>query len=214
MKKKLLIVLTLFMAAIAPIFAQSEEETDLESYVFVDKNGNEVPNGSVVYCNQAEEDVTGMVTVPSGLYVKNANGTSLQPIRICYNIEQMTNGTMQICFPTNCLSISRTGLGYTTSGTMAEGSEKDIQTEWLPSAYGTCKVSVQVQLMDGTDIALYGPKVYLDFSYADPTAINSVNAGQTQERHYNLAGQAIQIRQKGLHLVRSANGKVHKVMIR
>lgn len=214
MKKKLLIILTLFMATLSPAFAQSEDETDLESYVFVDKDGNEISNGSVINCNKANEDVTGLVSVSSGIYVKNAEGSELQPIRICYDIEQMSNGAMQICFPLNCTSTTKAGVGYTTSGSMPAGSIKDIQTEWLPDAYGTCKTSVQIQIMDGTDIALYGPKIYLQFSYADPTAINMLQVAQSHEQHYNMAGQPVSATQKGLHLIRKANGQVRKVVVK
>lgn len=214
MKKNILIILTLFMATHSPAFAQSEDETDLESYVFVDKDGHEISNGSVVSCSNANEDITGTVSVPSGIYVKNAKGTQLQPIRICYDIEQMSNGAMQICFPLNCTSTTKTGVGYTTSGSMPAGAVKDIQTEWLPETYGTCKTTVQIQIMDGSDIALYGPKISLQFSYADPTAINALHVSPSQEQHYNLAGYSIPATQKGLHLIRKANGQVCKIIVR
>ena len=62
---------TLLAAAIMAVCGMNAmAQTDLETFQFVDKNGNVVADGSVVTVNTPEKK-DGVIQISSGLYVKN-----------------------------------------------------------------------------------------------------------------------------------------------
>lgn len=198
-------------------FAQNAKEV----LQFVDKDGNVVPDGSVVNITEVTivpiTDNDGNVLweeymFPTGLYVKNSYDEDVT-VRVDYNITSLPNGAFQICFPMSCVSKTTTGSNSTNSGTMKSGETKDLQAEWMceENGYGTCSVELQLVLTKG--LGSKGPKITVNMIYSDPASVNNLNGEQaTEVARYNAAGQRIDADQRGLHIVKLSNGKTMKVM--
>ena len=91
----------LFFALSLLAWPAMAQEVD-ESYVFMDEDGNIIENGATVVRNVVETDVDGNEVIFSGVSVLNLSGTSSDFIKMHYTIEQIDNGTYQICFPSTC----------------------------------------------------------------------------------------------------------------
>jgi hypothetical protein len=206
MKKIFTLVFMALMTSFA--FAQNAKEV----LQFVDKDGNVVPDGSVVNITEGEEDFWGDLMFPTGLYVTNSYDEDLD-LRVDYNVTSLPNGSFQICFPMSCMYANATGSYKTNSGSMKAGEKRDLQAEWIPTkeAYGTCSVELQLVLTKG--LGSKGPKITVNMIYSDPASVNNLNGkGATEVARYNAAGQRIDADQRGLHIVKLSNGKTMKVM--
>ena len=153
--KKLFSSLILFFCAMAPSMAQTGE-----SFQFIDAQDNTVPDGSTI-------------TV-----VKNV-GLTAEYVRVVYDITTLDNGSLQVCFPVTCNSQEAKGTYETTPGSMAPGAVYDLQSEWFPTAFGTCVVTYRLEVMKQVGLFPYqsyekvadGPSVTVVFNYADPARI-------------------------------------------
>ena len=147
--------------------AQAQEEID-ESYLFVNKNGEVIPNGATVICNEVELFDGETEIINSGVSVKNMVG-SMDYIKMLYEIERIDNGSYQICFPTSCNYQDEEGLYETANGQLM-GEIQDIMSEWLPVADGECIVTLALELLTKQGgfpptyvHKAYGPSITLRF---------------------------------------------------
>lgn len=214
MKKLLSTLLAAFCAL--PLVAQNS------TIVFTDENGSEIADGTMITVNKPVTDDFGEMMIPSGIYVKNLSAENAG-VRINYTVKTLDNGTMQICFPMSCVSNNATGTFKTESGLMAASEKRDLQTEWLPQAYGSCTVTYQIEMMKQTSV--FPPKyesqgtgsaITVNYVYADPTAINVItdNSHDATSAYYDAAGARRAQPRHGLNIVRKTNGKVVKQWIR
>ena len=121
-----------------------------DAYIFVDKEGNAIMSGSTIICNEAVNGENGDIIVPSGLSVKNASAPSNYQVAVEVKISRIDNGAVQLCFPTNRYSYSTVGThGGINKTSLAQGTSKDIQTEWLPTAFGECVVEYTAKTFQG-----------------------------------------------------------------
>lgn len=203
-----------------PAFAQDDEDLD-DTFEFVDAAGNVVANGSELTCNTMND----LGQISTGLKVRNTNNT-IEAVQVALSISKIANGQISVCFPKNCQYFSTTGDANAQAGTMTAEQLLDFQTEWVPTkgSYGETDATFQLIHKDTTtspwggttasdDILGYGPKITVHFVYADPTAINTVDADKQQSvaARYNLMGQRVNS-SKGLQIVKFADGKTMKVM--
>jgi len=167
--------------------------------VFVNEQGEEIANGSVIDVKEAEIDDFGTIQLPSGLYVKNTTSSSVYT-SMAYTISQIDNGTFQICFPSYCITKDVAGVFETTQGTLAGNKTVSAQCEWFPSqegAYGTVVAKLQIILYKYNAVTKqyskngYGPTVTVNFNYTDADDVKSINAEDSNDVAYNLAGQAV-----------------------
>lgn len=206
-------------------------QTDLETFQFVDKNGNAIADGSTLTISETEDKGQGL-QVSTGLFVKNTTNQQ-QATGVEFNVSNIDNGSFSCCFPMNCQSVGAVG-NYENAADLFEANEsRDFSSEWLPKSYGTCKVSVQLKLYNVTekemeingnkftypvpgDFKAYGPKVTLNLVYADPAGINGVqdNAGAKVVSRYNAAGMQINSAVKGLNIEKLSNGKTIKRIVK
>jgi len=186
MMKKLYMLMAVLLAFAMPVLADDDVDG---RFIFVDKEGNEVTNGSTVTVTTGETQNDGTYMMPSGLYVKNVSGGTSTYVRVKYTITQIDNGAFQICFPVNCNTQSATGTYETGSGSMSENETRDIQSEWFAEGEGSCKVTLQLETMTKTsgfppkyNHDAYGATITLNFVY-DP------NAPQTKKGDVNGDGE-------------------------
>lgn len=207
-------------------------QTDLETFRFVDKNGNVVADGSTITLTETET-VNGKLQISTGLFVENTTSET-QAAGLKFSIDRLDNGAPSCCFPAQCLSgTDHVGSYEAVPGPVEANSKTDFLTEWFPESYGTCTMTFNllVNKIGSTTIVIggssfeqptydefkaYGPKITVNFVYADPTAINGVadNAGAKVVARYNAAGVQVNSAVKGLNIEKLSNGKTIKRIVK
>lgn len=219
-------------AVIAMLGISASAQTDFETFQFVDKNGNTVPDGTTLTINEAEVK-NGMLQISTGLFVKNMTNET-QAIALDYDIQSIPNGSYSICYPGQCQN-------YTSQGIITKGpalvdttdpdytNPADLQAEWFPTAYGTSTLTIQIKVHEVTteeifgmtipsagDFKAYGPKITLNLVYADPAGINGVadNANTEIVSRYNTIGMRVNSAVKGMNIEKLSNGKTIKRIVK
>lgn len=186
--KKIFTLLAVLMIGTATTFAQK----------FVDANGDEIADGTALTMNQAEDDGFGGIEVPlKGLYISGASSATLTA-----TIEEMPEGSsFACCVGSNCRNLSKAG-SLSITGISSLGKTEINNTEWLPAAYGSCKVTFNIK--NGSTLGS-GKTVYVNFVYADPASISGVTVNEANYgKAYNVAGQRVNSDAKGIVI---RNGK-------
>lgn len=183
---------------------------------FVDKNGKEVPDGSVLTITATEDDGWGGIMMKTGLYIKSSQSGTVYG-NMVYNIQQMDNGAFQVCFPENCTQSDELGVHETPVGAV---TTEDIQAEWLPETYGTATVTLQPKtyrhnnVTGNTTFVADGPKITLNFIYSDPAAIaGTATDVQQPVGYYTIDGRQQAQPQQGITIVKTADGTTRKVFM-
>ena len=183
---------------------------DSSTFQFVDKDGNTVANGTSLTVSELTEDEIMGNFITTGLSVKNTSGSNAS-VRISYQIETLDNGLFQICFPSSCIPKTTTGSFETTKGEMAAGEVRDLQCEWFPIAYGTCKATLAIEVLSalGTKIA-DGPAIQVTFAYADPSHVGAFSTEATVSECYTLQGLPATSSHQGVTITRLSDGRIIK----
>ena len=183
---------------------------DSSTFQFVDKGGNTVANGTSLTVSELTEDEIMGNFISTGLSVKNTSDSKAS-VRISYQIETLDNGMFQICFPSSCITKNTTGSFVTTKGEMTAGEVRDLQCEWSPEAYGTCKVTLAIDVLNaiGTKIA-DGPAIQVTFVYADPSHVSAFSTEATVSERYTLQGQPATNSHQGFTITRLSDGRIVK----
>ncbi len=173
---------------------------------FVDKDGGIIADGSTLERTAFVEDDFGEVQMSALLWVKNVSNEPVQ-IGATYTIHTISSGAFQTCFPANCMRKTAAGTFTTGNAMLPAGLLKDMQTEWFPTAEGTCTVTYQLQTYSQNSSGKWmaadeGPRVTLNFNYNASADVKQV---ETQKEilsvdSYNIQGQrALKISQ-GLYI--------------
>ena len=191
---------------------------------FVDKEGNVVPNGTTLTIEAVvKDDGFGEVLVEanSGLSVKNTS-TNIVGTSVIWDVQQLDNGSMQVCFPANCVSHDAVGIYQTDKGALEGGQVLELNSEWYAESINTYGQAKVVYTLLGYDYnALNGSYtnmrdeslVTIIYTYTAPSAIENVTTGQKTEKEvYTLDGRHSNRMQKGINLVRMGDGSVRKVI--
>lgn len=218
--KKFFTLITALFALSATGWAQEEEEELDETFVFTDLEGNIVPDGSVITVCTLDE--WGEMKVP--LLVKNVSGEKAAGT-LYETIDDKPNGSWKTCAFGNCMILSESG--YSPKSVQAPDAVVDILTEWIPEEgqYASWSATLQIQCFNittnrfggeavGQIVIGQGPKVTVNFVYADPASISNVKRDDDTQQVYSIIGRRIDTLQKGLNIVRLANGKAVKRIIR
>lgn len=222
--KKLFTLCAAMLMGSAMAFGQVDQ-----TFQFVDKDGNVVADGTTWTVSEKVEDLFYGLMIPSELSVKNTSGEAAN-VAVDFQVTQISGGAFQICFPTNCQTRTDvTEVEETGALEMAAGEVKDMATEWVVKPFssdveatGTCTATVQLKVMElieGSfryEVKAYGPKITVVFSNNGTTGIGSVEAvgGKKVEAYYSLSGRRLSVPQKGLNIVKFADGTARKVVVR
>lgn len=222
--KKLFTLCAAMLMGSAMAFGQVDQ-----TFQFVDKDGNVVADGTTWTVSEKVEDLFYGLMIPSELSVKNTSGEDAN-VAVDFQVTQISGGAFQICFPTNCQTRTDvTEVEETGALEMAAGEVKDMATEWVVKPFssdveatGTCTATVQLKVMEQIEgsfryeVKAYGPKITLVFSNNGTTGIGSVEAvgGKKVEAYYSLSGRRLSVPQKGLNIVKFADGTARKVVVR
>lgn len=226
--KKLFTLCAAMLMGSAMAFGQVDQ-----TFQFVDKDGNVVADGTTWTVSEKVEDLFYGLMIPSELSVKNTSGEDVL-CSIDYQVTQLSGGTFQICFPGTCSSAGEVmdkPLNKDMSAeSVAPGAVVDLESEWVVrpfgsdvEATGTCTATLQLKVMNPIEegafvptVKAYGPKITVVFSNNGTTGIGSVEAvgGKKVEAYYSLSGRRLSVPQKGLNIVKFADGTARKVVVR
>lgn len=164
MKKIFTVLLSLFIVSMT-LWAQDVDR----SFVFVDENGTEVVDGATIVRNLVQNFDDETEFINAGLSVQKTSAASSDYIRLNYTIEQIDNGSYQLCFPTTCNMQTVAGNYETGIGQLMDNVQ-NIQCEWFPTANGTCVVTLSIEILTRQSgfpptysHKAYGPSITVQF---------------------------------------------------
>lgn len=235
MRKLFTLCLALLAISSMPAMAQdSDEEEELDNtFQFVKRtiNGTDttwtvINDGETYNATDVEVDeFTGGAMVMSGLYVRNTSEDD-SPARVHLTINSLPSGAIQFCMLGNCAQYRNVDVDNAKAGVIISGKNDDMQLEWLPdeNSYGTATVTLQANPAVATSISIFnttytdngrGPKITVNFVNPDPAGISNVNAKAASSEVaaiYNVRGEQLSSMQKGINIVRYADGTTRKIL--
>ncbi len=215
--------ITLLFATAMAFTAITANADDIdETLQFAYSDGAVISNGSEITVNAAiEDEYTGEVQLPSGLYILNTTDETAG-VGLDLTISRLDNGALSCCFPGSCSSQTSTITDSDNGkGNMSAGELKNFQTEYIPVAYGTCTATFRIRVheagkLTAGDFVAYGPTITVNFVYNELSAgITSAAAGDDEiTGYYNLSGEKLSAPQKGVNIVKYADGKTIKKTVK
>lgn len=214
----------LFTLCIALLF--SCVAMNAQSFIFVDGDGNTIENGTTLTMDQVETtqeavqnpdgswSVVQKTIVPfSGVFVKNNSAESLS-CKVTYNITSLPNGSFAACCAENCSILDSEGTIEKNANANA-GKTIDISTdtEWIPVAAGTTTVKISAQ---GSKSMLPDSEITINFIYDGTASIDGIqnNADNKVVARYSINGQLLDAPQKGINILKYADGRIEKVIVK
>lgn len=214
----------LFTLCIALLF--SCVAMNAQNFIFVDGEGNTIENGATLTMDQVsyKEDFVfnpdgsyESIQVPmiplSGVYIKN-NSSESQSCKVTYNVTALPNGTFAACCAGNCSNLDSEGTIEKNANADA-GKTIDISTdtEWVPVAAGTTTVKISAQ---GSKSMLPDSEITINFIYDGTASIDGIqnNADNKVVARYSINGQLLDAPQKGINILKYADGRIEKVIVK
>lgn len=214
----------LFTLCIALLF--SCVAMNAQNFIFVDGEGNTIENGATLTMDQVsyKEDFVfnpdgsyEIIQVPmiplSGVYIKN-NSSESQSCKVTYNVTALPNGTFAACCAGNCSKLDSEGTIEKNANADA-GKTIDISTdtEWVPVAAGTTTVKISAQ---GSKSMLPDSEITINFIYDGTASIDGIqnNADNKVVARYSINGQLLDAPQKGINILKYADGRIEKVIVK
>lgn len=214
----------LFTLCIALLF--SCVAMNAQNFIFVDGDGNTIENGATLTMDQVsyKEDFVfnpdgsyEKIQVPmislSGVYIKN-NSAESQSCKVTYNVTALPNGSFAACCAENCSNLDSEGTIEKNANADA-GKTIDISTdtEWVPVAAGTTTVKISAQ---GSKSMLPDSEITINFIYDGTASIDGIqnNADNKVVARYSINGQLLDAPQKGINILKYADGRIEKVIVK
>lgn len=214
----------LFTLCIALLF--SCVAMNAQNFIFVDGEGNTIENGATLTMDQVsyKEDFVfnpdgsyEIIQVPmiplSGVYIKN-NSSESQSCKVTYNVTALPNGTFAACCAGNCSNLDSEGTIEKNANADA-GKTIDISTdtEWVPVAAGTTTVKISAQ---GSKSMLPDSEITINFIYDGTASIDGIqnNADNKVVARYSINGLLLDAPQKGINILKYADGRIEKVIVK
>ena len=215
---KLMALAAMLCLGTVNVAAQDEEELD-ESFIFVDKEGNEIADGSTVtFVGGKPNPFTGEVQVDVEVSVKNTL-PSAEYCSLHIVTTSLPSGSITSCFPSLCTN--NIPADYESdSGSLFSGETRGLITEWIveDGNYGTATLTLQLRHMEKFATTYIpvgeGPTINVNLIYSDPAAIDGIEGNDNTRivARYNANGQIVKSPVKGVNILKLSNGKVVKVI--
>lgn len=214
----------LFTLCIALLF--SCVAMNAQNFIFVDGDGNTIENGATLTMDQVSykenfvfnpDSSYEIIQVPmislSGVYIKN-NSAESQSCKVTYNVTALPNGSFAACCAENCSNLDSEGTIEKNANADA-GKTIDISTdtEWVPVAAGTTTVKISAQ---GSKSMLPDSEITINFIYDGTASIDGIqnNADNKVVARYSINGQLLDAPQKGINILKYADGRIEKVIVK
>lgn len=231
MKKVFTLCMALLALSSMPAMAQDNNEEIDNTFQFyhAEINGNDTTwtqlhDGDTYTTNNVGESDWGDLQVLSGLYVRNTSNADATA-QVHMTIQSIPSGGIQFCMLGQCATYTTVGDDNAKGGTIPAGYNDDMLLEWSGvESYGTATITLQANPAVGRQVGFntryfdtgVGPKITVNFVYADPTGIKSVNADSKNAGKvaaiYNLRGEQLSQMQQGVNIVRYADGTTKKII--
>lgn len=219
----------LFTLCIALLF--SCVAMNAQNFIFVDGDGNTIENGATLTMDKVsyKENIvfdpnlpdgyeivkTAMVPL-TGVFVKNNSDNSLS-CKVSYDVKDLPNGSFAACCAGNCTTVPNPAgevFVIEKDANAGAGNTIDISTdtEWIPVSDGTCTVKISVQ---GSTSMLPDSEITVNFVYSS-TAIDGIqnNVDNKVVARYSINGQLLDAPQKGVNILKYADGRTEKVIVK
>lgn len=219
---KRLFTFALLLLALTSVRAQSTDH----SFVFIDHNGNEIADGATIEVTDTTMmgDVVQM-NIPVG--IKNVAGKMVGGRLRHTNPSDMPNGAMQVCAFDGCSSSDEVSIGNACE---AGYVNEDISTEWKPTDFkkswtATFRIEVMQtsknfvgfdEVKSNAKVLAYGPTLNVHFAFKGTTGISGVKTDTASKvvARYAADGTLLTAPAKGLNILRLANGRTVKVVVK
>lgn len=223
MKKIFTFCLSLLVGCIAA-HAQISTPVD-ETIQFVDAEGNVIPNGTRVVRNTV---IDGCIY--ADVFIANKSETAAF-YKLTGTIKSISNAQAQCCHaPTGqngtCFPLNNEGATFTTNAFACPvDSVYDTLAEVFVGDNSSCEMELQLTKYD-VEIgeagampgatAYPGPKITVFFTTDPAAGIDGVTTTESNEivARYTLDGQKLSAPQKGINIVKYADGRTAKVMVK
>lgn len=199
-----------------------------ETFQFADAEGNVIPNGSRIVLNNVETDPMGSAMINSNLHVVN---TSDEPafFKLTLTVNSINGGNGSICYPIQCQFFDTAGQTVETAVSDLYTTSKfdDIRVEFFPvDEDASSEISLQItkygMTLDGygqpvsDGNAVPGSKITVFFTTDQTAGITDATVAESNEvvARYTLDGRAIDAPQKGVNIVKYADGRTVKVVVK
>lgn len=216
----------LFTLCIALLF--SCVAMNAQSFIFVDGDGNTIENGTTLTMDQVETtqeavqnpdgswSVVQKTIVPfSDVFVKNNSSEDLS-CKVSYDVKSLPNGSFAACCACNCTTVPLRGEIFVIEKNAEASAGKTIDistdTEWMPVSEGICTVKISVQ---GSKSMLPDSEITVNFIYSS-TSIDGIqnNADNKVVARYSINGLLLDAPQKGINILKYADGRIEKVIVK
>lgn len=208
----------LFTLCIALLF--SCVAMNAQNFIFVDGEGNTIENGATLTMDQVSFNPDGfyeIIQVPmiplSGVYIKN-NSSESQSCKVTYNVTALPNGTFAACCAGNCSNLDSEGtIEKNVNADAGKTIDISTDTEWVPVAAGTTTVKISAQ---GSKSMLPDSEITINFIYDGTASIDGIqnNADNKVVARYSINGQLLDAPQKGINILKYADGRIEKVIVK
>lgn len=224
MKKIFTLCLSMMMGCMV---ASAQAPVD-EVLQFTDSNGNVIADGSNITSKEIHEIDWGggliEYQVGSGVYLSNTSD-ALAGVEFTGKVKSVTNGVVMDCFGGSCTS--HVGSFTSIFGAIYPTKDEDIQFHLAVDdndAEAKAEIELQIIRYDVTinefgvpvkgENSYPGSKITINLVYDGTAGINDVTvAGDSKEvARYTLDGRKLSAPQKGINIVKYADGRTVKVV--
>lgn len=214
----------LFTLCIALLF--SCVAMNAQNFIFVDGDGNTIENGATltmdkigykkdfIFNPDGSFEVVQVPMIPlSGVLIKN-NSAESQSCKVTFNVTALPNGSFAACCAEKCSNLDKEGTIEKNANADA-GKTIDISTdtEWVPVAAGTTTVKISAQ---GSKSMLPDSEITINFIYDGTASIDGIqnNTDNKVVARYSINGQLLDAPQKGINILKYADGRIEKVIVK
>ncbi|MCD7714128.1 MAG: hypothetical protein LUI08_04280 [Prevotella sp.] len=212
--------ITLLLIAAAFLCTTANADDINTSLQFAYSDGTIVPDGSEITVTSAiEAEFTGEIELPSGLYILNTTDDTCG-VGMTITVSRLDNGALQYCLLGTCKSTTEL-LNNVSAGTglLKAGAMDDLMTEYIPTDYGTCTATLTIGVYEAGIIGAgnyigEGPTITVNFVYDDTSlGITDVAVADSEiTGYYSVSGEKLSAPQKGVNIVKYANGQTVKTI--
>ncbi len=195
------------------------------TFRFVYEDGTEIPDGSKITVSSLTDDGIQDPFIASGIYVLNTTD-STAGVGLDLTVSRIDNGRFSCCFPMSCSAQTGPVTDLDNgNGAMTANEKRSMHTEYYPTAYGTCTATFRIRVHEVVeeklsvkveDFVAYGPSITVNFVYDETstgiTAVGSASAEITG--YYTLSGEKLAAPQKGVNIVKYADGRAVKTIVK
>lgn len=203
-----------------------------QSFSFVDGNGNVIENGTTLtmdkisYMDDIEIHPDGsydLVKVPiaplSGVYIKN-NSSQDASCDVTFTMEKYLEGcSFQTCCGGTCVQMPGDANLSAIDKTLNIGGGKSFdisnQTEMKfgVNTLGTCTVKISIK---GKSSLTTDSEITVNFVYSGSTSVNGIHNDVNNKvvARYSIDGQLLNAPQKGINILKYADGRTEKVIVK